>query len=250
MTPDDYLKRSLPAAVYGVWACTFLYLTLGQRYMAFLRPEFGLLLGLAAFLALGFGISGAMHARVHAVDFSFVSRALALLTPVVFLMLIPEAHLGNYAFRNRFVGYHAPVDGSRAAPGSVSQSRTPAISEESGRPGGEAAEQTILEILRNPQAYDGRPVSFSGMILRDESLKQNFGGRDTLVYRFLITCCASDALPLAIVLDSAPAAALRNDQWVQVKGTFQLLEVDQKQLPFVARAVVDPIPAPKFPYLF
>jgi uncharacterized repeat protein (TIGR03943 family) len=250
MTPDDYLKRSLPAVVFGVWACAFLYLTVSQRYVAFLRPEFGLLLGLSCLLALGFGISSAMRTRGGAVDFPFVLRALTILTPVLFLVLIPETHLGNYAFRNRYVGYHAPADAGRAESGSVSKGRTAAIPEKGGGSGGEAAEQTILEVLQNPKAYEGRPVSFSGMILRDESLKQDFGGRDTLVYRFLITCCASDALPLAIVLDSAPAAAFQNDQWVQVKGTFELLEINQKQLPFVARAVVTPITAPKFPYLF
>ena len=64
MTPDDYLKRSLPAVVFGVWACAFLYLTVNQRYVAFLRPEFGLLVGLSCLLALGFGISSAMRTRL------------------------------------------------------------------------------------------------------------------------------------------------------------------------------------------
>jgi uncharacterized repeat protein (TIGR03943 family) len=250
MTPDDYLKRSLPAVVYGVWACAFLYLTAGQRYATFLRPEFGLLLGFAALLALGFGIASAMHARSLVVDFQAVLRALTLLTPVLFLVLVPEVHLGNYAFRNRYVGHHAPTDARRTDSGNPSMGRGSTLPEGRDRGGGEAEEQTILELLRDPAAFDGRRVSFSGMILRDESLKQRFGGRDTVVYRFLINCCAADALPLAIVLDPAPAAAFQNDQWVRVKGTFQLLEIDQKQLPFVARAVVEPIPAPKFPYLF
>ena len=191
-----------------------------------------------------------MRTRGVAVDFPFVLRALTILTPVLFLVLIPETHLGNYAFRNRYVGYHAPADAGRAESGSVSKGRTAAIPEKGGGSGGEAAEQTILEILQNPKAYEGRPVSFSGMILRDESLKQNFDGRDTLVYRFLITCCAADALPLAIVLDSAPAAAFKNEQWVQVDGTFRLLNINQKQVPLIAQSTLKPIAAPKFPYLF
>jgi len=55
---------------------------------------------------------------------------------------------------------------------------------------------------------------------------------------------------LAIVLDSAPAAAFENDQWVRVEGTFQLLRINEKPVPFVDQASLKPIEPPKVPYLF
>jgi uncharacterized repeat protein (TIGR03943 family) len=255
MTPDDYLKRSLHPVVFGVWTCTLFYLVVSQRYTAFLRPEFGLLLALALFIALGFAFSGILYAKELHVDFPLILRALILLLPIVFLLVMPEAHLGKDAFKTRFTGSASMTFDRQGAAGRSSQEKAnppgpPAKGKEDDGLQSAVKEQTILEILLNPKSWEGRRVSFSGMILRDEGLKESFDGRDTLVYRFLINCCAADALPLAIVLDSAPAAEFENGQWVRVEGTFRLLRINEKPVPFVDQASLKPIEPPKVPYLF
>jgi len=88
------------------------------------------------------------------------------------------------------------------------------------------------------------------MIMRDEALKEHFGGRDTAVYRFLITCCAADALPLAVAVDADRAKPFARDQWVRVTGTFSLQRLEDKSFPLVTDAAVEPIEAPVIPYLF
>jgi putative membrane protein len=88
------------------------------------------------------------------------------------------------------------------------------------------------------------------MILRDEKLKQYFGGKDMAVYRFLINCCAADALPLAIALDSDQADTFDNDQWVKVDGIFDLQQIGGKPVPMVSKPQIKPIAAPAVPYLF
>jgi putative membrane protein len=93
-------------------------------------------------------------------------------------------------------------------------------------------------------------VIVTGMILRDEQLKPHFGGRDTAVYRFMINCCAADALPLAIALDADKAEAFENDQWVQVDGIFDLHQINGKPVPMVSKPQIKPIAAPAVPYLF
>ena len=90
----------------------------------------------------------------------------------------------------------------------------------------------------------------TGMILRDEQLKPYFGGMDTAVYRFMINCCAADALPLAIALDSDQAEAFPNDQWVQVDGIFELQQINGKPIPMISRPLIRMVEAPAFPYLF
>jgi putative membrane protein len=255
MMPDDYLKRSLRPVVFGGWTCTLFYLVVSQRYTAFLRPEFGILLALSLFIALGFAFSTILHVKVMHVDFPHVLRGLILLLPVIFLLVMPEAHLGKDVFKTRFTGSAAmPFDRQEEAQDSAPETANPPGPPARGREDTdsqiEAQGQTILEILLNPKSWEGRRVSFSGMIFRDENLKESFNGRDTLVYRFLINCCAADALPLSIVLDSAPAAAFENDQWVRVEGTFQLLRIHEKAVPFVDQASLKPIDPPKVPYLF
>jgi putative membrane protein len=111
-------------------------------------------------------------------------------------------------------------------------------------------ERTILEILLNPDSYRGRRVIVMGMILRDEQLKPHFAGRDTAVYRFLINCCAADALPLAIALDADQTDTFANDQWVQVDGIFDFQQINGKPVPLVSKPSIRPVEAPAVPYLF
>jgi uncharacterized repeat protein (TIGR03943 family) len=91
---------------------------------------------------------------------------------------------------------------------------------------------------------------FTGMIMRDEALKEYFDGRDTVVFRFMITCCAADALPLPIAVDSERSVGFDKDQWVRVTGTFSLLRVGDNPVPLVVDAAIEPIEAPAVPYLF
>jgi uncharacterized membrane protein YcgQ (UPF0703/DUF1980 family) len=88
------------------------------------------------------------------------------------------------------------------------------------------------------------------MILRDESLKPHFGGRDTAVFRFMINCCAADALPLAIGIDSDHSKTYAENQWVLVEGVFDLCREDAPPVPFLGEVEIRPIEAPKAPYLF
>ena len=111
-------------------------------------------------------------------------------------------------------------------------------------------ERTILEILINPNFYNGHRVIVAGMILRDDQLKPYFAGRNTAVYRFWINCCAADAQPLAIALDSDQTAAFANDQWVQVEGVFELRKINGKSMPIVTKPRIKPIEPPAVPYLF
>ena len=76
------------------------------------------------------------------------------------------------------------------------------------------------------------------------------GGRNTAVYRFWINCCAADAQPLAIALDSDQTEAFANDQWVQVEGTFELRKINGKLIPIVLKPRIKPSKAPSIPYLF
>jgi uncharacterized repeat protein (TIGR03943 family) len=115
---------------------------------------------------------------------------------------------------------------------------------------GSARELTILDLFRNPTLYQGQRVIFTGMILKDEQLKQYFGGRDTAIYRFLITCCAADALPLAVAVNPDQAGDFTNDQWVQVDGIFKLRHINGRQVPLVENVVLSPVEAPRVPYLF
>ena len=255
-SPDTIFSRWLHPFVFGAWMIALVYLLGSRRYMDFLRPEFGLLLVPAVFIAMGFMIAAIAGNRTTDVDVSTVLRGAVLLLPLVFLIGAPDAMLGELAFKNRFVGTGKITSNAREPSGErfpweEGHKQEEASLIDTTHPRSRAAgECFITDLYRRADRYEGRRVDFTGMIMRDEALKEHFGGRDTAVYRFLITCCAADALPLAVAVDADRAKPFAKDQWVRVTGTFSLHRLEDKSFPLVTDAAIEPIEAPVIPYLF
>ncbi|MGD9289336.1 MAG: TIGR03943 family protein [Desulfobacterales bacterium] len=254
--PEQTLKRWLHPFVFATWTGYLIYLLASQSYVAFLRPEFGILLAIAQFVAMGFMLAAMVRSKTTEMNLAAILRALVLLVPVLYLMVMPDTTLSNQAFKKRFIGTNNGTVG-RQAPTMLSSRRAennPDVAappeELEGTNQKTPQERTILDIYRNPDIYIGQRVIFTGMIVHDEQFKKYFGGRDAAVYRFMINCCAADALPLTIALDSDQADAFANDQWVQVDGIFDLQQIDGKPVPIVSKPQIKPVEAPAVPYLF
>jgi uncharacterized repeat protein (TIGR03943 family) len=254
--PDDYLKEWLHPIVFGLWIFALVYLLIGQRYTAFLRAEFGLLLVIALLVAVGFMVATMAVSRNRNINFSGVARAGVLLLPILYLMSMSNTTLGVYSFKNRFIGPGSLSMGRKGKPDlkvqTTEESPGPLQKEEGEAPAPQEWPQecTILELLNDPTRYQGRRVSVTGMILRDEKLKRHLGEIDTIVYRFLINCCAADALPLAVAVEPEQAVAIDNGQWVQVEGTLQFVEIKSQSEPVLKKATITPTKPPGNPFLF
>ena len=254
--PESLFIRWLDPLVFAIWTLFLIYLLISQHYIVFLRPEFGVLLTLAHLIALAFMLAAMVRSKKSEMDISAVLRSLVLLIPVLYSLIMPETMLGNQAFKKRFTGNASgsigPIEesvktfqGSESRPDGVSSDQ----SVDNVQPEG-PLELTILQLMLNPNLFNGQRVIVTGMIMRDAELKPHFGGLDTAVYRFLVSCCAADALPLAIALDADPSEALAKDQWVQVEGVFKLRQNDGKPYPVVAKPQIKLVEAPSMPYLF
>ena len=253
-SPDDHLKRWLHPIVFGLWTCSLVYLLLTQRYTTFLRPEFGLLLVIALFVSVGFMVASMPGKRNLNIDFSGVVRALVLLLPIWYLMIMPDATLGTNSFKNRFLGPASMVvdrpAGSDLPILGLEKPPEPSLKKEEGDAQERLPETTLLELLTDSARYRGKRVSVTGMIFHDEKLKQHFGEMNAVIYRFLMNCCAADALPLAIAVDSEHATEFENEQWVRIEGTFELTKIERNPVPVLKKVIISKIPVPKMPYLF
>ncbi len=71
---------------------------------------------------------------------------------------------------------------------------------------------------------------------------------DALLYRYLISCCVADAMPLSVVLTGADTADLTQQGWVRVRGRLGGIGADGSSLAIAVDSIKS-IPPPDSPYL-
>ncbi len=233
---DIGMKRLLYVFLFFAWSLFLLFLIAGKGYMAFLRPEFGVFLAIALFIAGGYMITAVFRFSTQGVNMSVVSRTLVLLIPILYCIAAKDSILGSQAFMQRYTGSFGQE--SRYSNLSGNTENDP------------DKKETILDIYLKPDLFRGKHVSVMGMIIHDEELKQHFDGKKTAVYRFLINCCAADAVPLAVALDGEDLENLKGDQWVLVEGVFDIGTVKDEKYPVILKPVITPVETPAFPYLY
>jgi hypothetical protein len=158
---------------------------------------------------------------------------LALLVPIAFVLLMPDARLGAFA-------------ASRKVNGGYFRTVAP-------HPPGSPADISFLDI----RAADGDPTFAREAGIRN-GVRVRLLGFDTgsqrgprgtfELARFYITCCVADALPVGVPIDSvdaAGAAQARKEAWLDVTGT---LSWRAKRWIVVADRIAKANPPPN-PYL-
>lgn len=157
--------------------------------------------------------------------------------PVVFGLLVRPQPLGAAAVGNREVNVSAMT--SVTAPSS------------DGRINLQVGEKTIVDWLvefqrSEPAAFAGEEASVIGFVYSDE----RFGEDRFLVGRFILSCCVADASPVGLVVRWPEAMALTPDQWVEVRGHFEVGTFDGLEIPILVADEVILIDAPTNPYLY
>jgi len=227
-------RRWWAAGAYLVWASALLRLLFTGRYQAFLRPGFWALLLWALAVLLLFG-AALFWARPSLPAGSMAAvpgiRLLVMLLPLIYVMAAQEQTLGSHALKNRLSG---PANMERFAVGG------PAIVE------GDNPLVTLLDILQNFKAYEGRKITTLGMVYRDEVVPPGH----FLVFRFLIVCCAADALPAGALVSHQEVDSFEQDSWVRVEGVLGLEKVGDLVFPLIRADRITRIDAPRDPYLF
>jgi uncharacterized repeat protein (TIGR03943 family) len=257
MVRRDLGCRLRGGLVFGAWAGTLIVLVLTDRARLFLRPEFAWLLGLGALIAIGF-LLAILRSPVPLP----LSRTFILLLPLLHLAASDPASMGQGIFSNRFLGLQTQpaaevgpavwpdsefgtrekVPDEAIARGFAGQEDPDRFSSESGL--------TILQLLRAPEGHVGATVRLLGLLHRDFGLSRHFGpGRETALYRFVVACCAADALPVTVALHGE-VPDLPADQWVEVEGRFELVRFGNATVPLVQAHRISPVDPPADPFLY
>ncbi|MBF0622585.1 MAG: hypothetical protein HQL54_11730 [Magnetococcales bacterium] len=89
--------------------------------------------------------------------------------------------------------------------------------------------------------------------LTQQEQKRNFPDKETdtpatLLYRFAIACCAADASPVGVVLNTLPPHTLSANSWVKIQGTTELYQPHPRTIQ-INVSTIEEIDEPKRPYL-
>ena len=170
-----------------------------------------------------------------------------LIAPVVCIALVPIVPLGADAVGDRASN---EVLG-RSGDGEAGPAGSDGVDEDGRSVDG--GEVTLLDFVsrtvNDPTNPYPEPVTLVGFVTDDPTVTDGF-----VLGRFVVSCCAADALPLLVRIDWAGDVPPR-DTWVEVTGDHVPAPADlpQGERPEVANIVVRatevvPIPEPSQPY--
>ena len=96
-----------------------------------------------------------------------------------------------------------------------------------------------------PDAYLGQKANINGFVFYPKGLPANY----LMLSRFVITCCAADAYPVAITVKfSGTRQNYPQDSWFQVKGKAIVETFNGSRQLVIDASEIQPIPTPKNPY--
>ena len=229
----------LPAITFIIWIATYCWLLKGDRYKAFLQPKLWPLLILATLLLLVFVTAklSQFQSRKKAANIGDVWLQAAILTiPAIFLWTVYGQSLGAHALTQKAF--------DAVALNSFPQ--TPL--EDASGPDSTVIPASLLELFKNSEKFEGKFVTTEGMVFHKDPLAAN----TFKIFRFAIVCCAADALPLQISVNSDKSQNFDNETWVKVEGKFKINKINGRQVLSIEAEAVQaiPTPPPEKQYLF
>ena len=233
-----YLGRYGRPLLYLAWFIALAGLLPGGAYEAFLRPEFGVLLGAAVVVLLGFlAVDMGRPPTPPKPIFGETIRVLILALPLAYLSIGRGVALDSGAFETRWTG---PAGATAAG----APQAAPAAPETAAR------EADLVGLCWDSDAYEGQTVAVEGMLHREPDVAARYGGNGWLLYRFVISCCAADAQPAAVMLTGEMATNWTDDAWVRATGRFTLRPDQPRPVPILELGALDPVQKPRNPYLY
>ena len=239
------LSRYGRALLFGAWFYALIGLLPGQGYQTFLRPEFGGLLAVGLLVLIGFLFAemGQLDRELH-FGLNETIHLLILMIPLAYLPIARGTSLDSNAFQRRWTGLSVENGGMTALLNTNTNLDISALQTERAR------EVTVANLCRMPRAYKNQRIAVTGMIHRAPDIKERFGNNACVLFRFVITCCAADAMPAAILLIGEVPTDWPDDTWIRAEGQFTLREDQGKPAPTLELSGATRITKPLRPYLY
>lgn len=213
-----------------VWAGTFIYLLSDDNYTFFIKPEFAFLIYSGLFICSAFLISGLFSSTARALKTSEITNGLIILMPVVFIFISGNQTLSSYALTKRTL---MSPNLNSSEPGPVPDK---ADSQMTVTP----IDTTLSQLLRDWGSHRGKEVSIQGLLHRSLDDNDDYA----LVFKYLITCCVADAIPVGIFVDKDRTEGFSDNDWVKVTGVVNLGKLDGHDIVIMSLDTIEKVEKP------
>ncbi len=104
---------------------------------------------------------------------------------------------------------------------------------------------SLQTIVTDGPAMAGRRIATIGRTYRDPSLPD-----DTfLIFRFVVACCAADAVPIAVLVQTNQQPLPESDQWIRIEGRITVSQSANQPQIAIIDASHSRVKPPDAPYL-
>jgi uncharacterized repeat protein (TIGR03943 family) len=261
------LSRFAASGILMVWGIVLTYFYLSGRIASYLHPAFhiytvvsgGVLLALS--LALLLTMNG--ESSEHGLSRVGIFPLLLLTAPLLAATKISPSNFGATAVLNRGMvhniadlpGFSPPMDaGLPNADGSLAEGTMmdPSLYLKKNADGYIMAEAVdLLYAAGEPtmrEDFENKEVEVNGQFL--PALTGNPNGDRFNLTRLFVMCCAADARPVAISVQSTPATDLPKMTWVKVRGKATFPVEGGRHMPVVVADSVTETDAPEESFLY
>lgn len=157
--------------------------------------------------------------------------------PLLLGALVPARPLSTASLNNRGM--------SLSAPASLGEQKTRTLDVA-------PDDRTVLDWIKlfnyetDLSPFIGQEANVIGFVYHDPRLSS----KQFMVGRFSVTCCVADAFAIGMAVDWPESANLQDNTWVNVKGTVDMITIDDQKVPLIHAKTITPVKAPEQPYLY
>ena len=261
------LSRFAASGILMVWGIVLTYFYLSGRIASYLHPAFHIYTvvsgGVLLILSLALLLTMNGESSEHGLSRVGIFPLLLLTVPLLAATKISPSNFGATAVLNRGMvhniadlpGFSPPMDaGLPNADGSVAEGTMmdPSLYLKKNADGYIMAEAVdLLYAAGEPtmrEDFENKEVEVNGQFL--PALTGNPNGDRFNLTRLFVMCCAADARPVAISVQSNPATDLPKMTWVKVRGKATFPVEGGRHMPVVVADSVTETDAPEESFLY
>ena len=236
----------LDISAVTAWGILLLKYAIDGTLYILVHPSYYLLVTVTGVCLLLIGILQTWRLYRGKIAKSTEQHSNLLPTGVTTMLLLGTAIAGLIITPKLFTSHLAVQRGVSSEAVTVTRSKTQAF-----RTTVKPESKTLVDWVRTlnnypePDAYLGQKANINGFVFYPKDLPPNY----LMLSRFVITCCAADAYPVALPIKiTGTRQAYPQDSWFQVKGK-AIVETLSGNRKFVIEAnEIKPISTPKNPY--